>query len=179
MGWAPQSSPGLYHCTPGSPHHLPSTPDAWESSRCPTPTFRLVNASPRTGKKQMSSLSSMNPASRMALGPHGDLIPRMLPHGARISIKLDFQASPPRNLGSQTISSVSGAQRKGNPKGLLSLPVTIPSMKGFECTGQNTGIKIGEFLIQLLWKAGSGQSPSEKMEASNSWVCVFTESRTH
>lgn len=179
MGWAPQSSPGLYHCTPGSPHHLPSTPDAWESSRCPTPTFRLVNASPRTGKKQMSSLSSMNPASRMALGPHGDLIPRMLPHGAQISIKLDFQASPPRNLGSQTISSVSGAQRKGNPKGLLSLPVTIPSMKGFECTGQNTGIKIGGFLIQLLWKAGSGQSPSEKMEASNSWVCVFTESRTH
>lgn len=59
------------------------------------------------------------------------------------SIKLDFQASPPRNLGSQTISSVSWGPEKRQPERPVSLPVTIPSMKGFECTGQNTGIKIG------------------------------------
>ena len=162
MGWAPQSSPGLCHCTPGSLHHLPSTPDAWESSRCPTPTFRLVNASPRTGKKQMRSLCLVNPASWS---------PKQ--HQAGLS------GSPPRNLGSQTISSVFGAQRKGNPRCLLSLPVTIPSMEGFESTGQNTGIKIGGFPVQLLWKVGSGQSPSEKMKAVSSWVCMFTEPRTH
>lgn len=70
--WTPRSSlilPKPYMTTsPGSPHHLPSTPDAWASSRCPTPTFRLVNAGPRTGKKHTRSLSSMNPDSRMALG---------------------------------------------------------------------------------------------------------------
>ena len=58
----------------------------------------------------------MNPASRMALGPHGNLIPRMLPHGAQTSIKLDFQASPPRNLGSQTIHQFPGPREKATQK---------------------------------------------------------------
>lgn len=51
VGWAPKSFPILYHCNPRLTTHLPSTPDAWASSRCPTPIFRLVNAGPRTGKE--------------------------------------------------------------------------------------------------------------------------------
>lgn len=73
VGWAPSSSSILpcAHITipPDSPRHLPSTPEAWASSRCPTPTFRLVNVGPHTGKKQTGSLSSMNEAApKMGLG---------------------------------------------------------------------------------------------------------------
>lgn len=71
VNWVPGSSPVLPQAfiiaSPGSPHHLPSTPDAWASSRCPTPIFKLVNAGPQTGKKQTRSLSSMNPASGMTV----------------------------------------------------------------------------------------------------------------
>lgn len=53
---------------PNFPHHLPSTPEARASSRCPTPIFRLVNAGPRTASKQTRPTSSASPDSRTARG---------------------------------------------------------------------------------------------------------------
>lgn len=128
VGWVPvfpQSPPqACVTAPPGSPQHLPSTPEAWTSSRCPTPTFRLVNAGPRTRKKQTRSFSS---TKAKGSGLCDDLIPGVEPHGDQTRTRLDFQTSPPWNLGPRTTSSAPWAQRKGNLRCLGTLPITMPS----------------------------------------------------
>ena len=141
VGWVHGSSPVFSQdcitAPPGSPHHLPSTPDAWASSRCPTPIFSLVNAGPQTRKKQMRSLSSMNPASRMTLAcimvsflgcslvepKPGSGWTRRLPHHGIWGLEPFPQFPGPRKR-----ACYSAYHRS--------------LVRGFEGTGQNTGTQL-------------------------------------
>lgn len=170
--------------SPGSPHHLPSTPDAWASSRCPTPTFRLVNAGPRTGKKHMRSLSSMNPDSRMALGCSMTSFLKcsltVLKPGSSWALRFPYH----KTWGLEPLPQFPRPREKTTQDACYSAyhHSLSESLSGLRMTLR---IKIIQFPIQLLQKEYPRQSASEKTKAVSSlrqaWVCLFTvpESRTH
>lgn len=181
--WAPRRSLILraYMTTsPGSPHHLPSTPDAWASSRCPTPTFRLVNAGPRTGKKHMRSLSSMNPDSRRALGcsmtSFLECSLTVLKPGSGWARRLPYH----KTWGLEPLPQFRRPREKTTQDACYS--ALSESLSGLHMT---LGIKIIRFPNQLLQKQHLGLFASEKTKAVSSlrqaWVCSFTvpEPRTH
>lgn len=138
VGWAPESSPILYQCTPRlttsptkHPRRLgiqPVSHTNLQAGECWSPYWKETNEVPSINDSRLQDdpwAALCHSWNGTSWGPNED--------------RAGLSGFPTAGSGASNHFLSSLGPEKGQPKTPVTLPITIPSVRGFEWTGYDAG----------------------------------------